>query len=136
MEYRVRDYRLRRINPVVTRVLTDLEENLAPLYGDIYCPSIGPALMRPKLTVRYCYWHPGPADYRYSRMFRPRCLAKTTRPKMIGFCNAVLFEAIAEGGLQFRFWQSYILHSRAEPLPAPDMFSAPLVPQAKLETSN
>ena len=39
---------LRRINPIVTRVLADLREKLAPFYSDIGRPSIDPEL-RPLL---------------------------------------------------------------------------------------
>jgi transposase len=46
---------LRRINPVVTRVLTDLREKLAPFYSDIGRPSIDPELMIRMLIVGYCY---------------------------------------------------------------------------------
>jgi len=46
---------LRRINPVVTRVLADLREKLAPFYSDIGRPSIDPELMLRMLIVGYCY---------------------------------------------------------------------------------
>ena len=46
---------LRRINPVVTRVLADLREKLAPFYSDIGRPSIDPELMMRMLIVGYCY---------------------------------------------------------------------------------
>jgi transposase len=46
---------LRRINPVVTRVLADLREMLAPFYSDIGRPSIDPELMIRMLIVGYCY---------------------------------------------------------------------------------
>jgi transposase len=46
---------LRRINPVVTRVLADLHERLAPFYSDIGRPSIDPELMIRMLIVGYCY---------------------------------------------------------------------------------
>ena len=36
---------LRRINPVVTRILVELRENLTPFYSDIGRPSIDPELM-------------------------------------------------------------------------------------------
>src|ERR1700735_1058374 len=36
---------LRRINPVVTRILVELREKLAPFYSDIGRPSIDPELM-------------------------------------------------------------------------------------------
>ena len=46
---------LRRINPVVTRVLADLREKLAPFYSNIGRPSIDPELMLRMLIVGYCY---------------------------------------------------------------------------------
>lgn len=46
---------LRRINPVVTRVLADLHEKLEPFYSDIGRPSIDPELMLRMLIVGYCY---------------------------------------------------------------------------------
>jgi transposase len=46
---------LRRINPVVTRVLADLHEKLAPFYSEIGRPSIDPELMIRMLIVGYCY---------------------------------------------------------------------------------
>lgn len=46
---------LRRINPVVTRVLADLREKLAPFYSDIGRPSIDPELMIRMLIIGYCY---------------------------------------------------------------------------------
>ena len=46
---------LRRINPVVARVLADLQERLAPFYSDIGRPSIDPELMIRMLIVGYCY---------------------------------------------------------------------------------
>jgi transposase len=46
---------LRRINPIVTRVLADLREKLAPFYSEIGRPSIDPALMIRMLIVGYCY---------------------------------------------------------------------------------
>src|SRR6476619_1355730 len=42
---------LRRINPVVTRVLAELRENLTPFYSDIGRPSIDPELMLRMLIV-------------------------------------------------------------------------------------
>jgi transposase len=44
---------LRRINPIVTRVLADLREKL--FYSDIGRPSIDPELMIRMLIVGYCY---------------------------------------------------------------------------------
>jgi transposase len=52
---------LRRINPIVTRVLADLREKLAPFYSDIGRPSIDPELMIRMLIVGYCY------DVRFER---------------------------------------------------------------------
>jgi transposase len=46
---------LRRINPIVTRVLADLREKLAPFYSDMGRPSIDPELMIRMLIVGYCY---------------------------------------------------------------------------------
>ena len=46
---------LRRINPVVSRVLADLREKLEPFYSDIGRPSIDPELMIRMLIVGYCY---------------------------------------------------------------------------------
>src|SRR3984893_10184779 len=46
---------LRRINPVVTRILVELREKLAPFYSDIGRPSIDPELMVRMLIVGYCY---------------------------------------------------------------------------------
>jgi transposase len=46
---------LRRINPIVTRVLADLREKLAPFYSDIGRPSIDAELMIRMLMVGYCY---------------------------------------------------------------------------------
>ena len=44
-------YLLRRINPIVTRVVADLRESLAPFYSDIGRPSIDPELMIRMLIV-------------------------------------------------------------------------------------
>jgi transposase len=49
------DHLLRRVNPIVTRVLADLREKLAPFYSDIGRPSIDPELMIRMLIVGYCY---------------------------------------------------------------------------------
>jgi transposase len=46
---------LRRINPVVTQILADLRDKLAPFYSDIGRPSIDPELMLRMLMVGYCY---------------------------------------------------------------------------------
>jgi transposase len=49
------DHLLRRINPVVTRVLSGLREMLEPFYSEIGRPSIDPELMIRMLIVGYCY---------------------------------------------------------------------------------
>jgi transposase len=49
------DHLLRRINPIVGRVLADLRATLAPFYSDIGRPSIDPELMIRMLIVGYCY---------------------------------------------------------------------------------
>src|SRR5262249_14427807 len=49
------DHLLRRLNSIVTRVLVDLREKLAPFYSDIGRPSIDPELMIRMLIVGYCY---------------------------------------------------------------------------------
>jgi transposase len=46
---------LRRINPVVMRVLANLREKLAPFYSEIGRPSVDPELMIRMLIVGYCY---------------------------------------------------------------------------------
>src|SRR5437764_3509544 len=46
---------LRRINPIMTGVFSDLHEKLAPFYSDIGRPSIDPELMIRMLIVGYCY---------------------------------------------------------------------------------
>jgi transposase len=46
---------LRRINPVVTRILADLRAKLEPYYSAIGRPSIDPELMIRMLIVGYCY---------------------------------------------------------------------------------
>jgi len=46
---------LRRINPVVTRILVELRAGLAPFYSDIGRPSIDPELMIRMLIVGNCY---------------------------------------------------------------------------------
>jgi transposase len=49
------DHLLRRVNPIVTWVLANLREKLAPYYSDIGRPSIDPELMIRMLIVGYCY---------------------------------------------------------------------------------
>jgi len=46
---------LRRINPIVTRILAEFREQLEPFYSEIGRPSIGPKLMIRMLIVGYCY---------------------------------------------------------------------------------
>ena len=56
LEKRIPDgHLLRRINPIVTRVLADLHEKLTPFYSEIGRPSIDPELMIRMLIVGYCY---------------------------------------------------------------------------------
>ena len=44
---------LRRINPVVTRILAGLREKLEPFYSEIGRPSIDPELMVRMLIIGY-----------------------------------------------------------------------------------
>jgi len=46
---------LRRINPIVTRVLAELRKKLEPFYSEIGRPSIDPELMLRMLIIGYCY---------------------------------------------------------------------------------
>jgi transposase len=46
---------LRRINPIVTRILADLRDELQPFYCELGRPSIDPELMLRMLIVAYCY---------------------------------------------------------------------------------
>ena len=46
---------LRRINPVVSRILLELRDKLAPFYTGIGRPSIDPELMIRILIIGYCY---------------------------------------------------------------------------------
>jgi transposase len=46
---------LRRLNPIVTRVLVGLREKLEPFYSEVGRPSIDPELMLRMLIVSYCY---------------------------------------------------------------------------------
>jgi len=48
------DHLLRRINPVVTRILVELRDKLASFYSEIGRPSIDPELMIRMLIVGYC----------------------------------------------------------------------------------
>jgi transposase len=56
---------LRRINPVVTRILMELREKLVPFYSEIGRSSIDPELMIRMLIVGYCY------GIRFERRLRP-----------------------------------------------------------------
>ena len=49
------DHLLRRINPVVTRILAELRDKLASFYSEIGRPSIDPELIIRILIVGYCY---------------------------------------------------------------------------------
>jgi hypothetical protein len=49
---------LRRINPMVTRVLSDLREKLAPFYSEIGRPSIDPESHDPDAARGVLLWHP------------------------------------------------------------------------------
>jgi transposase len=46
---------LRRINPIVTRILAELRDKLEPFYSEIGRPSIDPELMIRMLVVAYCF---------------------------------------------------------------------------------
>src|SRR6516165_5494881 len=46
---------LRRINPIVARILADLRGKLQPFYSELGRPSIDPELMLRMLIVAYCY---------------------------------------------------------------------------------
>src|ERR1700761_2621967 len=46
---------LRRINPIVTRILGEFREKLQPFYSEIGRPSIDPELMIRMLIVGYCF---------------------------------------------------------------------------------
>jgi len=50
-----RGHLLRRINPIVGRVLGEIREQLKPFYSEIGRPSIDPELMLRMLIVGYCY---------------------------------------------------------------------------------
>ena len=49
------EHLLRRLNPIVAQVLTDLRAALTPFYSEIGRPSIDPELMIRMLIVGYCY---------------------------------------------------------------------------------
>jgi transposase len=46
---------LRRINPIVGRILAGVRDKLQPFYSEIGRPSIDPTLMVRMLIVGYCY---------------------------------------------------------------------------------
>src|ERR1700726_5275096 len=46
---------LRRINPTVTRILTEFRDKLEPFYSEIGRPSIDPELMIRMVIIGYCY---------------------------------------------------------------------------------
>ena len=46
---------LRRIDPIVARILAELRAKLEPLYSEIGRPSIDPELLIRMLVVGYCY---------------------------------------------------------------------------------
>ena len=46
---------LRRINPMVTRILAELRDKLEPFYSEFGRPSIDPELMIRMLVVAYCF---------------------------------------------------------------------------------
>jgi hypothetical protein len=48
-------HHLRRVNPIVTRVLAELRTKLKPFYSAIGRPSIDPELTLRMLVVGYCY---------------------------------------------------------------------------------
>jgi transposase len=56
LEGRIPDrHLLRRVNPIVTRLLAELRTKLEPFYSEIGRPSIDPELMIRMLIVAYCY---------------------------------------------------------------------------------
>jgi transposase len=48
-------HHLRRLNPIVTRLLVDLRDKLEPFYSEIGRPSIDPELMIRMLIIGYCF---------------------------------------------------------------------------------
>src|ERR1700689_4321199 len=69
---------LRRINPVVTRILMELREKLVPFYSEIGRPSIDPELMIRMLIVGYCY------GIRFERRLKPHACASSLGRGPIG----------------------------------------------------
>jgi transposase len=66
---------LRRINPIVTRVLADLREKLKPFYSETGRPSIDPELMLRMLIVGYC------CGLRFERKLCEKCLSLVLSPR-------------------------------------------------------
>ena len=52
------DHLLRRINPVVTGILVEVREQLAPFYSDMGWPSVDPRACDPNADRRLLLWHP------------------------------------------------------------------------------
>ena len=79
---------LRRINPIVTRVLAELRGKLKPFYSEIGRPSIDPELMLRMLIVGYCYGirlraqavRGGRASSRLSLVLPSRSRGQSARP--------------------------------------------------------
>ncbi len=78
---------LRRINPIVTRVLADLREKLKPFYSETGRPSIDPELMLRMLIVGYCYG---------IRFERKLCEEVELHLAYRWFCRLALRQAAAE----------------------------------------
>ena len=55
LEQRIPRHLLRRIDPIVARILAELRAKLEPLYSEIGRPSIDPELLIRMLVVGYCY---------------------------------------------------------------------------------
>ena len=53
-----RHHLLRRINPLVTRIMADLREKLGPFYSEIGRPSIDPEPHDPDADCRLLLRHP------------------------------------------------------------------------------
>src|SRR5262245_41746086 len=110
---------LRRINPIVTRVLADLREKLAPFYSDIGRPSIDPELMIRMLIVGYCY------GIRFERRlceevelhlaYRWFCRLQPSRSiAMAGFATAIFCATCSRRWCE-RAWTQVLLRARASP---------------------
>jgi transposase len=46
---------LRRINPIVGRILEEFRQKLQPFYSELGRPSVDPELMIRMLIIGYCY---------------------------------------------------------------------------------